>query len=69
MASFGDLPAAIFSPSKMAYIAYVGLIALKILPAPSLWEFLGLSLVFWVAQVFHDDFLRIWLNNKAKKLQ
>jgi hypothetical protein len=66
MTTMGDLPATLFSPSKMVYISYVILTGLKILPAPSLWMFVGLSLTFWVAEVGHNDYLRIWLNNKAK---
>jgi hypothetical protein len=67
MATMGDLPATLFSPSKAAYISYVILTGLRILPAPSLYEFVGLSAAFWVAEVGHNDYLRIWLNNKANK--
>jgi hypothetical protein len=67
MATIGDLPAALFSPSKAVYISYVILTALRILPAPSLRLFLALSIVFWAAEVGHNDYLRIWLNNKANE--
>ena len=63
----GNLPEAMFSPSKVAYVSYVILTALKILPAPSLWMFLGLSVVFWFAEIVHNDYLRIWLNKKAER--
>jgi hypothetical protein len=63
--SVGNLPAALFSPSKVAYVSYVVLTVLKILPAPSLRAFLGLSVVFWFAEIVHNDYLRIWLNNEA----
>jgi len=67
MTTFGDLPATLFSPTKMIYISYVILTVLKILPAPSLFVFLMISLVFWVAEIGHNDYLRLWLNNKAGK--
>jgi threonine/homoserine/homoserine lactone efflux protein len=43
MASIGDLPAALFSPSKLVCLAYVILIGLKILsaPRPQIRHFLG----------------------------
>jgi hypothetical protein len=69
MATIGDLPATIFSPSKIAYISYVALTGLRILPAPSLRMFVSISVIFWLAEVGHNDFLRIWLNNKAEKKQ
>ena len=64
MASIGDLPATVFSPSKV-YISYVILTGLRILPAPSLCVFLGLPVAFWLAEVGRNDYLRAWLNNKA----
>jgi hypothetical protein len=67
MATIGDLPATLFSPSKAVYISYVILTGLRILPAPSLCAFVVLSAAFWVAEVGHNDYLRIWLNNKAEK--
>ena len=75
LGTIGDLPdklvsplaATVFSPSKMAYISYVILTGLKILPAPSLRLFVGLSMGFWLAEVGHNDYLRIWLNKKAGK--
>lgn len=69
MASLGDLPATLFSPSKMVYIAYVALTGYKILPAPSLREFLGLSVAFLLIEIGHNDYLRIRLNNKANRLR
>jgi hypothetical protein len=67
MATIGDIPAALSSPSKVVYISYVILTGLRVLPAPSLWVFVGLSAAFWVADVGHNDYLRIWLNNNANK--
>lgn len=66
MATIGDLHPTIFSPSKVAYISYVILTGLRILPAPSLLMFIGISVFFWLAEVGHNDFLRIWLNRKAE---
>jgi hypothetical protein len=65
--TIGDLPATLFSPSKMVYIAYIILTGLKILPVPSVWMFIAISVVFWIAEVFHNDFLRRWLNKKAEE--
>jgi hypothetical protein len=65
--TIGDVPANVFSPSKVAYISYVILTGLRILPAPSLRMFAGISFIFWLAEVAHNDWLRIWLNNKAGK--
>jgi hypothetical protein len=69
MASLGDLPATLFSPTKMVYISYVVLTGLKILPPPNLWEFLGLSLAFLVIEIGHNDYLRIVLNRKGERVR
>ena len=63
--SLGDLPATLFSPAKLVYIAYVVLLGLKVLPAPPAWLFLVISVVFIVVEVWHNDYYRIVLNNKA----
>jgi hypothetical protein len=65
MTSFGDLPASLFSPSKVIYISYVILTGLKILAVPSLTLFVVLSVAFWLAEICHNDYLRPWLNKKA----
>jgi len=65
MPNLGDLPAALFSPSKVVYISYVILTGLKVLPAPSICGFVMISIIFWLAEVGHNDYLRIWLNKKA----
>ena len=67
MAVFGDLPAAIFSPAKMVYIAFVILLGLKILPTPTLRMFFLISVLFMVCEVVHNDYLRIRLNIAAEK--
>ena len=62
------LPATLFSPAKMVYIAYV-LIALvtKDAKLTSLGVFNGVSLFFVLAEVLHNDWLRILLNYSAEK--
>lgn len=60
-----DIPATLFSPAKMAYVSYVVLCGLRILPAPSLCLFLTLSALFLVIEVLHNDYLRIVLNRAA----
>ncbi len=59
-----ELPATLFSPSKMVYISYVVLAALKVLPA-TMTLFVTVSLLFLVAEVLHNDYLRIRLNKAA----
>jgi hypothetical protein len=56
------LSASIFSPTKLIYIAYVVLLALKIIPWHSFHVFALLSLAFWVIEVFLIDFIMGWLN-------
>lgn len=63
----GDLPATLFSPAKMFYIAYVILSALKVLPNQSLFEFSVVTLAFLAVEIFHNDYLRIRLNIAAEK--
>lgn len=63
--NIGDLPPAIFSPAKVVYVSFVILIGLKILPAPSTALFLFVSLIFLLVEVFHNDYLRIRLNDWA----
>ena len=69
MASIGDLPATLFSPTKMVYIAYVVLTGLKILPPPNLLVFLGLSSAFLLIEIAHNDYLRIVLNKLAERIR
>jgi len=63
----GNIPATLFSPAKMVYVAYVLLCGLRVLPAPSVCLFLVLSALFLVIEVFHNDYLRILLNKAAEK--
>jgi hypothetical protein len=60
-------PATLFSPTKMIYIAYVILSCLRVSQWHSLRLFAVVSVIFWVVEIFHDDYLRIWLNKKAEK--
>ena len=62
----GDLPATLFSPAKMAYIAYVLLAALKIRTNAPWWEFFVVTIAFLVIEVYHNDYLRIRLNRAAE---
>jgi hypothetical protein len=63
----GDLPATLFSPAKMFYIAYVILTALKIPANQPWWEFFLVTAVFLFVEVIHNDYLRIRLNIAAEK--
>ena len=40
----------------------------KIRP-PEVWEFMLTAVIFFLAQIGHDDYLRIWLNKKAEKAE
>jgi hypothetical protein len=62
------LSATIFSPAKMVYIAYVLLTVLR-LPThqPSWWCFGAVSVLFFIAEIGHNDWLRIRLNNSAER--
>ena len=55
------IPATIFSPAKMAFIAYVLLGALGKI-ATNMCQFIVVSVVFLFVQIAHDDYLRIRLN-------
>ena len=63
--SLGNLAAGIFSPAKMVYIAYIVAVSLGRLQT-NLRQFLILSAIFVLAQVFHDDYLRERLNASSK---
>lgn len=66
--NIGDIPAQLFSPAKMFYVAYVILVALKILQTTKI-EFFLITLLFLGLQIWHDDYWRIRLNAKAKKAE
>ncbi len=64
MMEIEKLPAALFSPAKMVYIAYVLAIYFDKLTTTK-WEFLLISLLFFAAEIWHNDYYRIRLNRKA----
>jgi len=53
--------ATLFTPTKIIYISYVILLALKIIPWHSFHVFALLSLAFWVIEVFFVGFIGGWL--------
>jgi hypothetical protein len=57
--------AALTSPAKLAFGAYILLVYADKLPRPSFFAFLAIVAIFFVAQVFHDDYARPLLNNLA----
>ena len=63
--SLGDFAVHLFSPAKLFYIGYLGLVYLR--HGTSLREFLSVSLFFIALQIGHDDYLRILLNGWAYK--
>jgi len=62
MASIGNT---ITSPAKLAYAGFVAFVALDKAQV-TIWPFLVVTLAFIVIQVWHDDYLRIRLNNRAE---
>lgn len=65
---FENLPAALFSPAKIVFIGYLVLVALGRLETTK-WEIIIFSLLFLVVEIFHNDYLRIKLNNLAQQKQ
>jgi len=59
--------AALTSPAKLAFGAYVLFVYLGKLPNPSFSGFLLIAMFFFIVQVFHDDYARILLNNLANR--
>ncbi len=55
-------PATLFTPTKIIYIAYVFLLALKIIPWHSFHVFALLSLAFWIIEVFFVSIIHGWQN-------
>ena len=62
---FSSAPATLFSPAKLVYIGYVVLAALNRIEV-SVFQFLVASVVFLAVQIWHDDYYRIILNQKAE---
>jgi hypothetical protein len=52
------LSVSLFSPTKIIYIAYVVLLALKVIPWHSFHVFALLSLAFWIIEVFFIDMFK-----------
>jgi len=64
------LPATLFSPAKMVYIAYVIFSCLRLSKDPQSWSwcaFAWVSVFFILIEVGHNDWARIRLNNHAEK--
>jgi hypothetical protein len=66
MNELAKLPATLFSPAKMVFIAYVILLVWKT-PTPSHWEFFLVSVFFLAVEIAHNDWGRIRLNNNGEK--
>ncbi len=61
-----NLPAALFSPAKIVFIGYLVLVALGRLETTKC-EVIIFSILFLLVEIFHNDYLRIKLNNWAEK--
>jgi hypothetical protein len=62
------IPETLFSPSKMAYIAFVLLAALGQFKELGFWTFVLVTLAFLALETFLNDFLRIALNNLGNRV-
>ena len=60
-----NAPATLFSPAKLVYIGYVVLAALDQVVV-TLVQFIVVSVVFLAVQIWHDDYFRIVLNQRAE---
>jgi hypothetical protein len=63
--SLESLGSAITSPAKLAFVGYVILVATEKI-CSSRWEFLVVAIGFFMLQVYHDDYVRIRLNECAR---
>ncbi len=66
MDELAKLPATLFSPAKMVYIAYVIMLVWKT-QQPSHCEFFLVSVLFLAVEIVHNDWGRIRLNNSGEK--
>jgi len=55
------LSASIFSPAKMVYLGFFVLVYLRV-PTQTWFVFLAISVIFLVAEIGHNDWLRLRLN-------
>lgn len=62
-----SLGTSITSPAKLVFVGYVLLAYIGKLET-STGQFLSVAVIFFLAQVLHDDFGRILLNNWANHL-
>jgi len=65
-AGIASLLATLTSPAKLAFFGYCLLAYAGKIPT-SKWDFLAVAVLFLFIQVFHDDYLRIWLNIRAEQ--
>jgi hypothetical protein len=63
--AISSLGKSITSPAKLIFVRYV-LLAYKEIIHTSRWQFIAVASVFFLAQVLHDDYLRIRLNAWAQ---
>jgi hypothetical protein len=60
-----SLGAALTSPAKLAFAGYVILVALGVIKNVEAWHFYVATGMFLGVQIFHDDYWRKVLNDKA----
>jgi hypothetical protein len=66
MNELAKLPATLFSPAKLVYIAYIILLIART-STPSHCEFFLVSTLFLIVEIGHNDWGRIRLNNSGEK--
>jgi|APSaa5957512535_1039671.scaffolds.fasta_scaffold135376_3 hypothetical protein len=60
-------PAQLFSPAKMVYIGFIILLTQSNICYIDFKTFIYFSIIFFIAEIFHNDYFRIILNDCAKK--
>ncbi|HEV3074783.1 MAG TPA: hypothetical protein VHB47_10230 [Thermoanaerobaculia bacterium] len=63
--ALASLGAALTSPAKLAFAGYVILVALGVIKNVEAWHFFVATGIFLLVQIFHDDYWRKVLNDKA----
>jgi len=63
---FNNLPEQLFSPAKIIYLGYLLSIYFDKYSFNGK-NFIIASVIFFIFEIIHNDFLRIWLNHKACK--
>jgi hypothetical protein len=70
MEELAKLPATLFSPAKMVFIAFITVLILRpdrFSSSCAIWGFVLASAAFLAIEIVHNDWLRIRLNNNGEQ--